>query len=88
MAAAPAEQGYYWGSPGTKTSWRQTEYASHPKCGLHTHAWVGYPGRFGNFRTHRQTPGGKSSAHGYIEAPPLFPVLLYGIFSSRLSTAS
>jgi hypothetical protein len=31
MAAAPAAHGYYWGSPGTQPSWRQTEPVPHPK---------------------------------------------------------
>jgi hypothetical protein len=57
MAAAPAAHGYYWGSPGTQPTWRQTEpryYSSPSVVSIPTRGWA--------------SPGGS-----VISKPPVSP---------------
>jgi hypothetical protein len=48
MAGASAAHGYYWGSPGTQTSWRQTEprFSSPSVVSIPTREWDSPSGSF------------------------------------------
>jgi hypothetical protein len=89
LAAAPAAPGHYRGSPGTQPSWRQTgARSSSPSVVSIPTRGLSSPGGSVLSELPRKTPGRISPAHGYLEAPPLFPLLWDTKFPSRLPTAS